>query len=157
MRRKDREIIDKYLIEEFISKEQIIRIAFYDNGDIYIVPVNYGYCCENGHYNFYFHGAKEGRKFELAKSSPLVGFEIDGGYQLIERERACNFSANFHSVIGTGILTIVNDYGEKIVGLNCIMEHITGKNSWNYDDFVINNVAVFKLNVDKMSCKAKNP
>ena len=43
MRRKDREIKDKALIEQFIAKEQIIRIAFYDNGDLYIVPLNYGY------------------------------------------------------------------------------------------------------------------
>ena len=43
MRRKDREIIDKKVIEDFIEKEQILRVAFYDEGDIYIVPVNYGY------------------------------------------------------------------------------------------------------------------
>ena len=43
MRRRDREITDKNAIAEFIAKEQIIRIAFYEEGDIYIVPVNYGY------------------------------------------------------------------------------------------------------------------
>ena len=43
MRRKDREITDKNRIKEFIEKEQILRIAFYDEGDIYIVPINYGY------------------------------------------------------------------------------------------------------------------
>ena len=37
MRRNDREITDNSVIEAFISKEQIIRIAFCDNGDIYIV------------------------------------------------------------------------------------------------------------------------
>ena len=82
MRRSDREITDSSAIESFIAKEQIIRIAFYDDGDIYIVPVNYGYIRENGKYSFYFHGARAGRKFELAKSSPKVGFEIDGRYEL---------------------------------------------------------------------------
>ena len=43
MRRSDREITDEKSIEAFIAKEQIMRIAFYDNGEIYIVPVNYGY------------------------------------------------------------------------------------------------------------------
>ena len=43
MRRSDREITDKKVIEKFISEEQILRIAFFDDGDIYIVPVNYGY------------------------------------------------------------------------------------------------------------------
>ena len=40
MRRNDREITDNSVIEAFIAKEQIIRIAFCDNGDIYIVPLN---------------------------------------------------------------------------------------------------------------------
>ena len=68
MRRKDREITDKNRINEFIAKEQILRIAFYDEGDIYIVPVNYGYIYDE-QYTFYFHGAKAGRKYELAKNS----------------------------------------------------------------------------------------
>ena len=56
MRRKDREITDKKRNNEFIAKEQILRIAFYDEGDIYIVPVNYGYLYDE-QYTFYFHGA----------------------------------------------------------------------------------------------------
>lgn len=92
MRRSDREITDKNRIEKFIAKEQILRVAFHDNGDIYIVPVNYGYLFENDKYLFYFHGAKEGRKYELSKSEPKVGFEIDGEYRLLESENACSFS-----------------------------------------------------------------
>ena len=52
MRRADREVTDKTAIEEFIKKEQILRVAFYEDGDIYIVPVNYGYVCENDRYSF---------------------------------------------------------------------------------------------------------
>ena len=65
MRRKDREVTDKKAIEAFIAKEQILRIAFYDNGDIYLIPVNYGYTYEKEKYTFYFHGAKAGRKYEM--------------------------------------------------------------------------------------------
>lgn len=64
MRRSDREITDKKMIETFIANEQILRIGFYDNGDVYVVPVNYGYSYINDKYSFYFHGAKAGRKFE---------------------------------------------------------------------------------------------
>ena len=77
MRRIDREVTDKTAIEEFIKKEQILRVAFYEDGEIYIVPVNYGYTRENDRYSFYFHGAMAGRKYELSKSGPAVGFEID--------------------------------------------------------------------------------
>lgn len=155
MRRKDREIKDKALIEQFIAKEQIIRIAFYDNGDLYIVPLNYGFIYENDKYVFYFHGAKAGRKFELSKSSPMVGFEIDGEYELLQADVACNYSAKFQSVIGTGRLSIIEDYEEKIKGLNALMNHISGKSEWDYSKDMVNAVAVFRLEVDKLSCKAK--
>ena len=154
MRRRDREITNKIAIEEFIAKEQILRIAFYDEGDIYIVPVNYGYLYDE-QYTFYFHGAKAGRKYELAKKKPTVGFEIDGNYMLLESEAACDFTATFQSVIGTGNLSLVEDNTEKIIGLNTIMKQTTSKSEWNYSDEMLDAVAVFKLVVDKLSCKAK--
>ena len=155
MRRSDREITDANAIEAFIAKEQIIRIAFYDDGDIYIVPVNYGYHKENDSCKFYFHGAGAGRKYELAKASPRVGFEIDGRYELIEAETACDFSARFQSVIGTGTLSLVEDRSEKIFGLNCLMKQTANKTDWEYKDEMLGSVAVFRLDVEKMSCKAK--
>ena len=155
MRRTDREITDLAAIQKFIQQESIIRIAFYDEGDIYIVPVNYGYLFENDKHIFYFHGAKAGRKFELTKSSPSVGFEIDGNYELLEADIACDFSARFQSVIGTGKLFLVDDFEEKIKGLNLLMKQSTRKDSWNYENKMIDGVAVFKLEADKLSCKAK--
>lgn len=154
MRRKDREITDEKLIAEFIAKEQILRIAFYDEGDIYIVPVNYGYIYDE-QYTFYFHGAKAGRKYELAKNKPNVGFEIDGNYTLLEGEVACDFSAIFQSIIGSGRLLLVEDSVEKIKGLNAIMKQTTTKDEWNYSNEMLEAVAVFRLDVDKLSCKAK--
>ena len=155
MRRSDRGITDKSTIEEFIQKEQIIRIAFYDEGDIYIVPVNYGFRKEGDSYAFFFHGARAGRKYELTKASPKVGFEIDGRYELLEAEIACDFSAKFQSVIGTGTLSLVEEKEEKIIGLNCLMKQTTNKTEWEYSDAMLNGVAVFRLDVEKMSCKAK--
>lgn len=154
MRRRDREITDENKIEEFLAKEQILRIAFYDEGDIYIVPVNYGYL-RGKKYSFYFHGAKAGRKYELAGNNPLVGFEIDGNYALLKGETACDFSATFQSVIGTGILSLVEDNAEKIIGLNTIMKQTTSEEEWHYSEEMLETVAVFRLDADKISCKAK--
>ena len=155
MRRSDREITNKRAIEEFIAEEQILRIAFYDAGDIYIVPVNYGYLYENDKYSFYFHGAKAGRKYELSKSKPVVGFEIDGKYNLLENEMACDYSASFQSVIGAGRLQIIDDIEEKKIGLNTLMKQTTQHSEWSYNDKMLEAVAVFRLDVHKISCKAK--
>ena len=155
MRRSDREITDVKLIEAFIAKEQIMRIAFYDNGEIYIVPVNYGYTNDSGQFAFYFHGAKAGRKYELSKGSPNIGFEIDGNYELLEADIACDFSAKFQSVVGTGKISIVEDREEKLKGLNFLMRQTTGNAEWQYSEEMINAVAVYKVDVNKISCKAK--
>ncbi len=155
MRRSDREIKDEKLIESFIAKEQIMRIAFYDDGEIYIVPINYGYTNDSGKYTFYFHGAKAGRKYELSKASPNIGFEIDGNYELLEADVACDFSAKFQSVVGTGRLNIVEDRREKIKGLNILMRQMSGKSEWQYSEGMLNAVAVYRIDADKISCKAK--
>ena len=116
--------------------------------------MNYGFSYDEP-YSFYFHGAKAGRKYELAKKKPIVGFEIDGNYMLIGSEMACGFSATFQSVIGTGTLSLVEDNAEKINGLNAIMKQTTSRAEWNYSNEMLDAVAVFRLVVDKLSCKAK--
>lgn len=154
MRRKDREITDQKEIEAFISGETILRVAFYDQGEIYIVPVNYGYVIAEGKYLFYFHGACAGRKYELAGSRPTVGFEIDGRYRLLEGENACSFSAAFQSVTGTGKLCLVEGGEEKRRGFDAVMRQAAGEAAREYDGRVLEKTALFRLEVEKMSCKA---
>ena len=155
MRRSDREITDPGKIEALIAGEQLLRVGFYHRGEIYIVPVNYGYTFVDGKYSFYFHGAGAGRKFELSRSNPSVGFEIDGSYRLLEAESACHFSASFQSVIGTGTVQLVEDREEKVKGLHTIMRQSTKKAEWEYREEMLEAVAVFRLDVTQISCKAK--
>ncbi len=155
MRRKDREITDKAEIEHFISGEKILRVGFCDNGEVYIVPVNYGYTVDSGRYTFYFHGAKAGRKYELAKACPSVGFEIDGSYELIRAENACGHSAKYQSVIGNGTLSVITETDEKRAAFSSIMKQATDRAEWEYDDAVLERTALFKIEVKTMSCKAK--
>ena len=155
MRRSDREITDPERIEAFVRNGRIIRIAFWDRGEIYIVPVNYGYEKTDGQYRFYFHGAKAGRKYELSGSSPSVGFEIDGGYRLLEAETACGYSAEFWSVTGTGTIRLLEDPEEKIRGLDLLMGQASGKMRWDYPTEALDRVAVYRLDAEKLSCKAR--
>ncbi len=154
MRRKDREIVESEKIEKVIADTQILHVGFYDDGEIYIVPVNFGYVKQEENYVFYFHGAKAGRKYELSKTSPKVGFELDSKYSVMEADSACNFSAAYRSVIGTAKLQLVEETEEKIVGLNAIMRQTTGREHWEYQENMLRAVAVFRLDVEKLTCKA---
>ena len=154
MRRNERAITDPDKIEALIAGNQILRVAFYDDGEIYIVPVNYGYTCQDGTYTFYFHGAKAGRKYELSQTGPKVGFELDSDYRLMEGEIACQYSAAYASMIGTGKIQLLESPEEKKQGLNAVMRQTTGKDAWEYSDASLQAVAVFRLEVEALSCKA---
>ena len=153
MKRKDREITDSVRIADIISHCTCCRIGFYDDGEVYIIPLNFGYEVKNNTYVLYFHGAKEGRKIDLMHNNPNVGFEMDTNYALNEADIACGYSARFQSIIGNGILSMVSELEEKKSGLSLLMEHNTGKRDWNFDKKMLNAVAIFKLVVTKMSCK----
>ena len=90
MRRKDREITDFKQIMEIIDRCDCCRVGFCDDGQVYIVPLNFGYAEENGKLTFYFHGAKEGRKIDLIGKAPKVGFEMDTDHKLNEGESDIN-------------------------------------------------------------------
>ena len=153
MRRKDREVTDPMRVADIVSRCTCCRIGFYDDGEVYIVPLNFGYEIKDDTYVFYFHGAKIGRKIELIKKNPNVGFEMDTDYLLHTANTACNYSAYYQSIIGNGVLRIVSEPEEKKLGLSLIMEHNTGKRECDFDEKMLNTVIVFKLVVYKMSCK----
>jgi nitroimidazol reductase NimA-like FMN-containing flavoprotein (pyridoxamine 5'-phosphate oxidase superfamily) len=154
MRRKDREVTDPEQIRQIILDCPCCRVGFYDEGDIYIVPMNFGYV-ENGEQKtFYFHGAAEGRKASLIQNSPHVGFELDANYSLIKGENACGYSAHFQSVIGTGRIQRVERLEEKKAGLLALMQHYTDSPDWTFSTSSLQSVEIFRLDVETLSCKA---
>lgn len=155
MRRADREVTDLDKIVDIIEHCTCCRIGFNDNGMVYIVPLNFGYEQTDDSFVLYFHSAKEGRKIDLIHSNPNVGFEMDTNYKLYEGELACNYSARYQSVIGNGVVEIVEDKEEKVKGLTLFMEHTAGKKDWQFDEKRLNAVAVLKLRVTEFSCKER--
>ncbi len=154
MRRKDREIIENSKIKEIISNCDCCRLGLNDNGKIYIVPLNFGFIEENGKYTFYFHGAKEGRKLDIIKVNDYAGFELDTNHKIYGKDdMACTYTSAFQSVIGTGRVKIIEDYDEKIKGLQELMKHTTKKTEWKFNEKMVNAVCVFKLEAEELSCK----
>lgn len=155
MRRKDREVLDETKIDEFIRNCDCCRIGFYDkeNDEVYIVPLNFGYSNIDNKRVFYFHGAKEGRKIDLISKINKVTFEMDSNHELIVGKMACNYSERYQCVMGTGLISFVEEKVEKSMALNEIMFQNMGKNDWEFSEEMLNRVAVFKIEVKSLSCK----
>lgn len=153
MRRKDREVTDPQKIRQMIERCHCCRLGLCDQGKAYIVPLSFGYEERDGRYFFYFHGAKEGRKLDLMRENPYVGFELDTGYELTKGDSACQYGARFQSAIGEGKVTFLEKPEEKKEALQLLMKHYTGCAEWEMPDKALEAVCVFQMEALEMTCK----
>ena len=109
MRRIDKEITDENVINDMMTKSRICRLGFVDNGEAYIVPVNFAY--SEG--VIYVHSAHSGKKMDILKQNNRVSFEIEYYTEIIEGERPCDWTVKYRSAMGKGSVIIENDATAK--------------------------------------------
>jgi uncharacterized protein len=149
MRRKDREIHDPDLIHSILANNTVCRIAITDIEAPYIVPLNYGYSGNQ----LYFHSAPEGRKIELLKKNKFVCFEIEEQVEVIEGEKACDYTTHYRSVIGYGSVDLVSDFQEVKEGLDIIMRQHGRVERNEYNEKYRGKILILKLRIVRISCK----
>jgi uncharacterized protein len=150
MRRADRELTDCSDIEKIIRSSQVCRLAMVDDGEPYIVPLNFGY----SDMTLYFHSAPEGRKIRLLRQVAKVCFEIDGEHELIQAESPCNWGMRYASVIGYGVPRFIEELEEKRAALSIIMAQFSD-GAFTFAEPAIAATAVFALDITTMSGKRK--
>lgn len=153
MRRKDREITSFIRMFEIMKECDCCRLGLVDDGEAYIVPMNFGFDVSGDRIALYFHCANEGRRMRLLPKQSSVTFEMDTKHRLITGEIGCDYSYLYQSIMGKGSVTQVSDPSGKIYALQKIMEHYTNQTRWTFDAKHLQNVAILKLSVDSWSCK----
>lgn len=149
MRRKDKEITDQRMIEEMLSKAEICRIAMVENGQPYLVPVNYGY-----HDNaIYIHSSAKGRKIDALRQNNQVCFEMDYGHEVVKKKLACSWTAKYRSLIGFGTVDFLTGDEEKRFGLDRIMEHYGRTENNVYKEKNVKSIVILKINIEKVTMK----
>ena len=149
MRRKDKEIEDKELMESILKRAIVCRIGLSQDNVPYIVPLNFGY--KNSF--LYFHSAKDGRKIEMIRKNNNICFEIDIDTELLKAEKPCKWSMKYYSVIGFGKAFLVENSEEKREALDIIMEQYADKSSCEYPEELINKVTIIKVKIESMTGK----
>lgn len=152
MRRKDREITNIEDIITIIKKCDVCRLAFFDKEYPYIIPLNFGMSYEKEILFLYFHGANVGKKLDLIKSNNKVAFEMDCSHKLIKGNEACNYTMEYESVCGTGIIEFL-PLEEKIKGLTFLMKQYTDMDNFYFKEKVVEVTEVYRLRVTNISGK----
>ena len=70
---------------------------------------------------------------------------MDCSHQLLTGELACQYTMNFESIIGSGLIEIVSDPDERITGLNALMQHYSGRGDWSFDPKALAKTTVLRL------------
>lgn len=152
MRKKEREITDKSVLEELLMRARVCRLGLYDGQWPYVVPVNIGYA--DG--QIFIHSSPKGRKMDILRRHPQVCFEVDTDVEVVAGERPCDYTTKYKSVIGFGLAVLVTDEAEKIEALRLIMRRHGGPVD-NFRSEVLPVTTVIRIDITSMTGKSNPP
>ncbi len=153
MRRSDREIKDLSGIIDVMKRCDVCRLALHDGDYPYILPLNFGMAVEEGAITLYFHGALEGKKYELFEKDNRAGFEMDCSHRLVLDDEHGNCTMEYESVIGRGAVEIVPE--EEKYEVLCILMKQYRQEDFPFNPAVIPRTTVFKLTVESVTGKKR--
>lgn len=154
MRRKEKEITDKVVIEEVLRQTDVGRLGLINNGKPYVVPLNFCYTEDK----IYLHSHKDGTKMRIIQENPDVCFEVDEG-DIIKGENPCDFSWEYTSVIANGKASVVKDEAERLKALKFISDKYSpGKGALITTELMakFKHLWIVRIDIDEMTGK-KSP
>ena len=151
MRRKDREITDRSSIDQIVRRCQVCHLALCDDGQPYVIPVNFGY---DGHC-LYFHSATAGKKLDVLRRNHRVGFEFDILNEITKANSFCTWGARYESVVGSGIAEFLESHHEKSTALGWIIRQYGG-NAGEFTEKGLDSVVVVRISITSIRGKARN-
>ncbi len=155
MRRTDREVKGQDQILAILERCEVLRLGLCDGGQPYIVPMNFAYVEGDTGIVLYFHSALEGRKIDIIRHNNRVCFEGDCDFGLIRGSRACDWSAEYASVIGEGTIELVQEEKERQEALGYLMRRYGFTGELVFAPKVLQKTAVLKIKVSGISGKQR--
>ena len=150
--KREYRITDQDKIAQILDKGKVLHLGLAVDNEPYVVPMNYGYCMENGNLVLYLHSALQGKKLDMILTNPRVFFEIDCDLTPFEGKVACQYGLSYSSVMGRGTARIVEDVEEKKKAMRILMKTQTGKD-FTFEDRLVSIVAVIRIDVAKYTAK----
>lgn len=163
MRRNEFDIQDKQSITNVLSECEYGTLSLISEGKPYGVAVNFVWYNDR----VFIHGAKEGRKVDAIKKSPLGSFLVVKPYSVIpsyfsQTLAACPATQFFASVYIQGSIKELKTPQAKAIVLNKLMEKLQSEGKYEPIAYekpmytkMIDKTAIFELTPNHISCKIK--
>jgi hypothetical protein len=151
MRRKEKEITEKVIIEEIFRQNDVGRLGMAVDNMPYVVPMNFAYF--NG--SIYLHSHRDGTKMSYIKQNPNVCFEVDDG-EIITGENPCDFSWRYKSAIVYGKARIIESDEKRLKALGVISDKYSfGKSKLITPELMakFGHLMLVEIKIDKMTAK----
>ena len=154
MTRRELEVTDIAEITRILDKSKIVHIAMVDEGEPYMVAMNYGYTLENGKLNLYVHGATKGRKLDVMRANPNVFVEMECDIKSFEGDVACQYGMAYASLMGKGKAVVLDTVKEKEDALSILMKTQTGKD-FVFNEKLVSIVSVIRIEIEEYTAKKR--
>lgn len=148
MRRKDKEITDKRVLETILEEALVCRVGMCRDNEPYVVPMNFAY--QDG--CIYLHSAREGKKLDILRENPRICFETEVKTELLPSENPCSWTMRYQSVIGWGRAEFITDLKEKVEVLNIIIRKYAGEEK-KFPEEKMDKIELIRIRIDSMTGK----
>ena len=152
MTKRELQITDENQIRAILDTAKVLHLGMCVDNEPYVVPMNYGYCLEEGKLVFYLHSAVRGKKLDMLGQNPNVFVELDCDREPFEGEKPCQYGLAYSSVMGRGKARIIEDVEEKIKAMKLLMKTQTRKD-FEFNERLVSIVAVIRIDVDEFTAK----
>ena len=149
MRRKDKEITDKKVMLNIISKAQVCYLGMSKNSKPYVIPINFGYYEDT----IYFHCALEGKKIDILKENPHVCMVFNVDNKLINDVAQDDWTMYYKSVVAFGKVEFIMDIAERQNVINIMFHHYGGKD-YPLPEPVLAKTMFLRVKIEKITGKA---
>ena len=152
MTKRERQIADEQQILRILDTAKVLHLGLAVDNEPYVVPMNYGYCIEDGKLILYLHSALRGKKLDMIRANPKVFFEMACDQVPCAGEKPCQYGLAYSSVMGRGTARIVEDVEEKKKAMSVLMKTQTQKD-FQFEDRLVSIVAVIRIDVSEYTAK----
>lgn len=153
MTRRELQLTDRADILHILNTAQILHLGLCDDGEPYVVPMNYGYeMTDDGRLFLYVHGAVQGKKLDIMRKNPRIFVEMECDIAPFTGDVACRYGMSYRSLMGRGTAVFVDDPQEKMHALSVLMKTQTGED-FTFTEPLACIVAIVRLEIDEYTAK----